>query len=270
MKTLTIVSGAANPVGNAIALNALTKTWSENLVLALSRKGTNVDGATNLRFTDLRDRDEVRHSLFRVLTNIKESSLEKIDFIHTTSESKFDFRNFEKENPYWKESFPEARQQRKLTISDHDGDGIDDDGYTASIVPYRNISDRLLEYYPTTKTTQVVFGAQLDKKYPEISEVLNSMVKIDKILSKELQDKVTKNSHVQGINILPSTIATHSEVNFRPYSIDKQFRLPSIKVANLVSTKLCEERKNTFEFVDCIEYNPRYSLYFQHETPEQE
>jgi hypothetical protein len=94
------------------------------------------------------------------------------------------------------------------------------------------------------------------------------MVRTNLLVREELRKIVDKNKQVHVSLISASTVATETEVHFRPYSDDKDYRVTGEQVAKALIDTLAVHQ-NVYKDHDLFISHPEREHKFKNETNEQ-
>ena len=254
---LNIITASANSVGKSILQRVVNP---KDVTIAFSRSWTNVEGAFNIKVSDLTNTEEVKKSLLEVFNTLPSNEISEVNLFHNCCYAVCEIPNLQKD-------FPDHIDNPKLVIQDNDGDGIDDRSYHSLLTTFRNVLEGILSHYPEKNLSIWTICSLTDKK-SYIPTIFQSLVKTNLMLRNDLEKLVIDNNNIQGVCISAATVRTETEDNFRKYCNEKDYRVSPESVAQALVNAM-QTHKNEYEDIPLYMYNPRYHSYYKNETDEQ-
>jgi len=254
---LNIVTAGANSVGQALLKKLATPN---EVTISLSRRWVvDLPHMQDVRITDLTDLNTTKKELHDLFTSLQGITIDHICLFHNCCYAIAEIPDLDPLHP--------LATNPKLKKIDADGDGLDDRTYHALLTTFRNVFSLVSSYFPEHRFSVWAICSLTDKK-SYIPTIFYSMVRTNLLVREELQSIVHNNSNIHVSVVSASTVATETEVHFRPYSEDKDYRVTVDQVAKALIDTL-EVHTNIYEDNDLFIVHPEREHKFKDETDEQ-
>lgn len=254
---LNIITAWANSVWNALLKKVASPTA---ITIWLSRRWfEHIPDTYDFRITDLANLEVTKQELTSLFNSLDGFDIEHIQLFHNCCYAIAEVPSLDPAHP--------LATNPKLKKLDADGDGIDDRTYHALLTTFRNVFSILKwEFFDVPMSIWAICSLTDKKSY--IPTIFDSMVRTNLKVRDELQNIVTTHKNVHAVVVSASTVATDTEVHFRPYSNDKEYRVTGEQVAKALIDTL-SVHKNVYEDHDLFIAHPDWEHKFKDETDEQ-
>lgn len=254
---LNVITAWANNVWNALLKKVASPT---DITVWLSRRWFEyIPYTKDIRITDLSNLETTKKELSCLFQSLHGLDIDHIQLFHNCCYSIAEVPNLDSNHPLAKNP--------KLKKIDTDGDGIDDRTYHALLSTFRNVFSLLKWEFTEVPMSIWIICSLIDKK-SYIPTIFDSMVRTNWMVRDELQQIIKGNEHIHAVVVSASTVATDTEVHFRPYSDDKEYRVTGEQVAKSLIDNIAVH-KNPYEDHDLFIVHPDWENKFKNETDDQ-